>query len=180
MIVCNIIDPNILTYNTLDHRIVSNNAIESYIILGIILLINLIFKGFGSYRNLDKEIDELKTNAITISPEELFRLRKYYSGRNTPNTSRYNFTGVYILHNTTRDMYYVGQAKRILDRVNTHFTGRGNGDVYADYKYGDTFEISMIALNNSGFTTLNELERNTIRRYNAYYRGYNRTRGNRG
>lgn len=65
-------------------------------------------------------------------------------------------------------------------RVNAHFTGRGNGDVYADYKYGDPFEISMIALENSGFCTLNELERNVIRRYNAFSNGYNKTRGNRG
>ena len=38
----------------------------------------------------------------------------------------------------------------------------------------------MIALENSGFTTLNELERNTIATYNAYAKGYNKTRGNRG
>ncbi len=49
MIVCNIIDPNILTYNTLDHRIVSNNAIESYIILGIILIIKPLYMLIKSY-----------------------------------------------------------------------------------------------------------------------------------
>ena len=34
----------------------------------------------------------------------------------------------------------------IFDRVNAHFTGKGNGDVYADYKYGDEFIIKMISL----------------------------------
>ena len=65
-----------------------------------------------------------------------------------------------------------------MDRVNTHFTGRGNGDVYADYKYGDVFTIKMIALDRSGFSTLNELERYTISYYDAYHKGYNKTRGN--
>ena len=35
----------------------------------------------------------------------------------------------------------MGQGKAVLDRVNHHFSGRGNGDVYADYKYGD-FKIN--------------------------------------
>lgn len=38
----------------------------------------------------------------------------------------------------------------------------------------------MIALENSGFSTLNELERNAIMTYDAYSHGYNKTRGNRG
>ena len=67
----------------------------------------------------------------------------------------------------------------VLNRVNSHFTGKGNGDVYADYKYGDYFTIKMIALDKSGYTSLNELERNTIMTYDAFASGYNKTRGNR-
>lgn len=48
-------------------------------------------------------------------------------------------------------LYYVGQGKSVFQRVNNHFTSHGNGDVYADYKYGDEFTIKMIALENSGF-----------------------------
>ena len=87
--------------------------------------------------------------------------------------------GVYVIYNATRGMYYVGQAKRLYFRVNQHFTGHGNGDVYADYKYGDIFTIKIIALANSGFSTLNELEKEAITYYDAYRRGYNKTRGNR-
>ena len=64
--------------------------------------------------------------------------------------------------------------------MNGHFTGHGNVGVYADYKYGDDFTIKMIALENSGFSKLNELERNVISTYNAYASGYNKTRGNKG
>ena len=87
---------------------------------------------------------------------------------------------MYILLNKTKNMYYVGQAIKIYDRVNQHFTGHGNGDVYADWKYGDEFTIKLIPLKRSGFKTLNELERNTISAYNAFSKGYNKTRGNRG
>ena len=52
--------------------------------------------------------------------------------------------------------------------------------MYADYKYGDEFTIKMIALENSGYKTLNELERNTITVYNAFSKRYNKTRGNKG
>ena len=75
-------------------------------------------------------------------------------------------------------MYYVGQGKKVLDRVNSHFTGRGNGDVYADYKYNDSFKIGIIPFNNSDFSSLNELEMKEKKTYNAYTKGYNKTRGN--
>ena len=77
-------------------------------------------------------------------------------------------------------MHYVGQGQQVFRRVNSHFTGRGNGDVYADYKYGDEFTIRMIALSESGFLTLNALECHAIDVYGAYSHGYNKTRGNRG
>ena len=62
--------------------------------------------------------------------------------------------------------------------ANAHFTGKENGDVYADYKYGDEFTIKMISLEKSEYISLNELERHTIMTYNAFSKGYNKTRGN--
>lgn len=116
-----------------------------------------------------------------MTPGDFFRFRNTRAGGHGRKVaSIYNFPGVYVLYNKTKNMYYVGQGKKILDRVNAHFTGHGNGDVYVDYRNGDEFEISMIALANSGYNSLNELERLTIQRYNAYAKGYNRTRGNRG
>lgn len=90
------------------------------------------------------------------------------------------FPGVYLIYNHTKKMYYVEQSRSVYSRVNSHFTGHGNRDVYADYKYGDDFSIRLIALKGSGFKTLNELERNTIAVYKAYDKGYNKTRENKG
>ena len=91
----------------------------------------------------------------------------------------HDFEGVYIIHNTSKDMYYVGQGINVMTRARQHFQGRGNGDVYADYKYGDTFEIILLALDETEFDNLNDLERTSIAAFHAYDRGYNRNRGNR-
>lgn len=131
---------------------------------------------------ISSKIKKLANSVMEITPKEFFSIRNASNGgrgRKHISTSK-DFAGVYILYNQTKKMYYVGQGKKVFQRVNNHFTGHGNGDVYADYKYGDKFTIKMIALSKSGFTTLNELERNTIRTYDAFLKGYNKTRGNKG
>ena len=88
-------------------------------------------------------------------------------------------TGVYVLFNrNARNKPYVGQGVRVANRVFNHFTGCGNGDVYADYKYGSQFAVKVIPLVDSGCLTLDELESLLIEYYDAYNRGYNKTRGN--
>lgn len=124
------------------------------------------------------KIEMLSEEAYEITPVDFFELRNRKIGKKRIY-KEFDFSGVYILFNEDKNMYYVGQGKSVFERVNNHFTGKGNGDVYADYKYGDSFKIKMISLDNSGFTSLNELERATIKTYNAYSQGYNKTRGNR-
>lgn len=150
--------------------------ISSYVLISIGIITFRILKK----RKINKQIDELANNTSEMTPEEFMEMRSVsFGGKGRPSYAlTKNFAGVYILYNKTKNMYYVGQGKQILNRVNSHFTGKGNGDVYADYKYGDSFSIKMIALENSGFNSLNELERNTITRYNAFSNGYNKTRGN--
>lgn len=109
-------------------------------------------------------IDTLKV----YTPEEFFQMRL---------TSK-TFKGVYVLYNQSKSMFYVGQAKNVLSRVNAHFSGRGNGDVYADYKYGDLFIIRLMPLEGSGYENLNDLEREMISYFHAYGKGYNKTKGN--
>ena len=90
-----------------------------------------------------------------------------------------NYPGVYILHNATKNMNYVGQAQIVSERVTKHFTGRGgNPDVFFDYRSGDNFAVKVIPLKDSGFDSLNQLEKAMIEHYNAHENGYNKTRGN--
>lgn len=151
------------------------------VILGLIALLPSVLHEFLKRRKLKKKVTRLANNAAEMTPRAFFQMRnECLSGKDGSGlASKRNFPGVYILLNKTKRMYYVGQGTQVLNRVNDHFTGRGNGDVYADYKYGDDFTIRIIALKDSGFSSLNELERNAIWTYRAYEKGYNKTKGNR-
>ena len=151
------------------------------IVMAIAMVVAVFVWMYRQEAKIKEQITSLANNTLELTPEEFFEMRNFsLGGRGRAKVSnQYNFAGVYILLNKSKNMYYVGQGKQVLDRVNSHFTGKGNGDVYADYKYGDSFTIKMISLENSGFPSLNDLERNTIKTYNAYATGYNKTRGNR-
>ncbi|MDE7082775.1 MAG: GIY-YIG nuclease family protein [Clostridia bacterium] len=146
----------------------------------LIVLISILHYRHKQKEHIKRQIRGLANNTLEMTPEEFFAMRKAsFGGKGKPSYAlTMNFAGVYILFNSTKNMYYVGQGKEVLNRVNSHFTGKGNGDVYADYKYGDKFTIKMIALKWSKFSTLNDLERNTILTYDAFASGYNKTRGN--
>ncbi|WP_416150229.1 GIY-YIG nuclease family protein [Salipaludibacillus sp. HK11] len=152
-----------------------------FLVFIFIVFIILIFLFQAHQQKIIREqIFELANNTLELTPEEFFEIRnKSFGGRgNALYSNNYNFAGVYILHNKSKELYYIGQGKQVLNRVNSHLTGKGNGDVYADYKYGDYWTIKMIALKNTSFNTLNELERYAIETYDSYNKGYNKTRGN--
>ncbi len=156
---------------------------EIVILLLLIIIIVFIAYLIISVKNKiieRKKINALENNATEMTPYQFLYIRNQsVSGRGKLHqSSKYNLPGVYILFNMTRNMYYVGQGQKVFDRINNHFTGKGNGDVYADYKYGNQFTIKIIYLKTSGFKTLNELEKAAISKYNSYYAGYNKTRGN--
>ena len=121
------------------------------------------------FRAMQENMDDFLNRSETITPEEFFEIKQQQKG---------DVVGVYIIHNETNDQYYVGQAKRLFFRINQHFTGHGNGDVYADYKYGDDFSIKIIRLSESGYDDIDQLEKDMIERYHAFSAGYNRTSGN--
>lgn len=123
-------------------------------------------------QQLQNQIHQLVNTQAAILPSDFFALR---TAKRLPE-----FEGVYVLHNATNRKNYVGQSIHVIDRVNQHFTGHGSADVYVDYRQGQQFQISLIPLTNSGFPSLNALEKNVIRTYHAYSRGYNKTRGNGG
>lgn len=148
-----------------------------YIMCAILVVLGIGFVVWGvvlarKHKVLREGIIDLTNASVTVSPKEFLKHKDAFLKNG-------DYTGVYVIHNTTKDLYYVGQSVRVVGRVTQHFTGHGNGDVYADYKYGDTFTINTIPLNGSGYDSIDALERNAIATYNAYNKGYNRTRGNR-
>lgn len=153
---------------------------QMWLILGLSLIGLVLVKTakFRKRRRLKRKIKKLAKSQKEITPKQFFKFRNKRGKDRKYISNKYNFSGVYILYNYDKDLYYVGQGKKIFNRINAHFTGKGNGDVYADYKYGDKFGIRMISLKESKFKTLNELERYAIQAYSAYSKGYNKTRGN--
>ena len=160
------------------HVIQFDNLIMLIIIVFLSALVYRIYKIYAT----KEKIRSLANSEIEITPEQFLSLRRQSAGRkgNQHISTTMDFAGVYIIYNKSKNKYYVGQGKRVFKRVNDHFTGHGNGDVYADYKYGDKFTIKMISLAKSGCSSLNELERNAKMTNGANKTGHNRTRGNRG
>lgn len=118
----------------------------------------------------DHQTHMLPHNYHRLTPDRFFKLKKKING---------DMVGVYIIYNVNKNKYYVGQATRLFFRVNQHFTGHGNGDVYGDFKRGkDKFIIKLVPLVNSGYYDLDLLEKDLIAKYKAYERGYNKTHGN--
>ena len=115
-----------------------------FIVLSVLSIVLPIVRTIS----IKNKIKELANNSLEITPQNFFKIRNASNGGKGRRhiSSQYDFPGVYILHNHTKNLYYVGQGKSVFSRVNNHFTGHGNGDVYADYKYGDQFTIKMIAL----------------------------------
>ena len=153
----------------------------------ILIVLGIYLFAAGSYavyrltgkRRIKNRIKSVR-NSKEVSIEEFFEIRNAKKKRRgCPYYSlSKSVEGVYVVFNKTKNKYYVGQGIDLFNRVNSHFTGKGNGDVYADYKYGDKFTIKMIPLKKSGYKTLNALEKDAIFTYGAYATGYNKTRGN--
>jgi len=74
---------------------------------------------------------------------------------------------------TRYDDIYIGQSVNVTRRVHSHFTGKGNGDVYADLKFGRYAYVQMIPCPRE---EMNDLERALIDTFHAT-ESYNSTRG---
>ena len=146
------------------------NNLHAFSMIAAFFLLIVLFTilNFRIHREENRKLSRIMDGVESITPMDLFKLRTEIS----------DFTGRYIIHNVSSERYSVGQSKRVVNRVNQHFTGHGNGDIYADYKYGDIFTLKMLSLNNSGYESLDALEKDTIEYYTAFALGYNRTRGN--
>ena len=82
--------------------------------------------------------------------------------KSTPSTILNSYTEI-----------YAGQSVNIANRVHQHFTGHGNGDVYADVKYGKYVFVKLFPCPKSD---MNDLECRLIESFNGL-QSYNRTAG---
>lgn len=84
------------------------------------------------------------------------------------------FEGVYILHNKSKNKYYVGKGNKIFRKIDRHFRGYGNADIYKDFQRGNKFYVRIIRLKNSGYDNIDILANEISKKYKAYETGYNK------
>ena len=102
---------------------------DTIFILGILFCVVMFIVWLVRYIKYKRNLQLVNTkfsNQISISISD-FRLLS----SNSPT-----FAGVYVLLNKTKGINYVGQSRDVYGRVKQHTTGYGNGNVYADMKYG--------------------------------------------
>lgn len=124
-----------------------------------------------------RELEDLRFKLEIYTPEEVLKLANEHE-RSSLGIN--NFSGVYIIHNYTRDFYYIGQSVKVFSRIHHHFKPKnGNPEIYRDYLAGHKIFISPLPLGETGYSSLNEFEDYAIRAYGCLdpY-GYNRTSGN--
>ena len=78
-----------------------------------------------------------------------------------------------IPHIFNHQEVYVGQSLNLTKRVHGHLTGRGNGNIFADFRSNKKLYICLIPCSKK---KLNDLERKLIKKYNAT-NSYNITHG---
>jgi len=92
------------------------------------------------------------------------------------NKAIYDYKGIYLLHNTTKNKLYIGQTSTSINaRLKQHFVEEIKLMV-RDYYQGDEFVLGTIQTDNKD---LSHIEMLAIEYYkNKHYKIYNKTRGN--
>lgn len=201
--------PEPLTYEILDKYDISLAKYSELLpqkiqleIYGFKMIVNVFYETPAgknrynkSYTIWTEDIEDFINGDVFISPQKSYstnshkKLLDFYEISNkwfpVETVEHYknnyqDFKGVYVLYNNSKQKYYVGQSVNVLHRVHNHFNDNGCQDAYLDFLRGDKFTVRLMPIETSNFNSLNEFERIMIAHYNAYYKGYNKTRGNYG
>lgn len=155
------------------------------LILGLLIYWGIKFIKIKLKERSDKKKHERKYgDTSALVKREMMRFtntinaNEFYEKEEELKRSKLDGPGVYIFTNLTTNRRYVGQSVNIVNRVSTHLSGRGNGDVFDDISLGYEFTIQFISLESTVFSNLDVAEKNYITKYNSYAAGYNKTRGN--
>lgn len=143
------------------------NRVSSFplIFLGLFLFIDGLLLVSTASRQ-QKELLNLCQSLLEEDSQITGGAEEFMSQRNAL-AQQGEVTGIFIVHNATKNLYYVGQSAKAIDRSALQFLGRGNCDVYADFKYGDAFNVHIVPLSKSGYENHNELKRAAIKALEA-------------
>lgn len=136
-----------------------------FLLFGLFFFVDGLLLVITASKQLEKLLG-LRQSLLEDDPQIVASAEEFMAQRKSL-TQQGEITGIFIVHNATKDLYYVGQSAKAIDRAAIQFLGRGNCDVYADYKYGDSFSVRIIPLSESGYESLNELKRTAIQALEA-------------
>lgn len=127
----------------------------------------------------DKWFNPSQNTSENLNSEEWMDLRIALSSYHNQYD---NTKGVYIIWNTTKNKYYVGQSKNVGKRIfHQHFNIYDNdvkNIIFAkDWYNNDDFKFKVIIYGDKE-TNLDNLEKEYINKYDAFNHGYNKTNGN--
>lgn len=157
-------------------KFVINNYSTFYIILGIfciLVIISTIYLRCRIHKMVLETVNTLKDGAAEISAKDFLRVRRYKQGRKII-MNQYDFEGVFILHNITKDKYYIGKSKNVLKRLGQILIGSGNEEIRNDFTQGNEIAIKATSLNASSCKTTSELEEIMLKEYSDGTVWYNK------
>lgn len=128
----------------------------TFLLIGLFFFVNGLLLVITASKQQEKLL-RLRQSLLEDNPQIVASAEEFMAQRKAL-TQKGEITGIFIVHNATKDLYYVGQSAKAIDRAAIQFLGRGNCDVYADYKYGDSFNVRIIPLLGSSYESLNELK----------------------
>lgn len=139
-------------------------------LLANIFIVLMVISGLGMEDKGDRdnvepeELDNLIDNTSEMSAQEFFF--EYATAA--------EISGCFVLHNRSKDKYYIGKGDRIAQRVFWYLCGGGNADIYADYAFGDAFTVKVFPIEDSSYASVDALERALFKKYVSYGHLYNR------
>ena len=69
-----------------------------------------------------------------------------------------DFAGVYILHNQTKNTFFIGKSTHVIKKVERQFRGFENKDIYNDFKNNNKYIIRFFRLVDSDFDSIDDFE----------------------
>lgn len=139
-----------------------------YYLVAALFFVIVIEQVFIVYpkRRRHREIIQHGRDAQVYTVPRVLKIWKQYSD-NANYVDKYNFRGLYILHNKTQDRYFVGTDARVIEGVVWHIHGDGYREVYQDIKAGDDWTVRFVRLDETEYSDIKSLWMTALGAFNA-------------
>ncbi len=140
-----------------------DEIMSSYLLFIVIIVAGVGISVYESIK-IKNKLGGLVSGQLELTPEEFmnFQKRETFNPQKSRRVARYECAGVYILHNTTKDEYYIMKSNRIFASLVAFFSAQIPCDALNEYIAGDKFMIGIRPLEGSGCSNLDDLYNKTL------------------